>query len=362
MKAHYDQTTCVSWSSDSRLLAIGSKDLTVKIFSVQIKDPEIPSLISLSGHTDVISQTFFADFNQKASSLITISRNGQLFLWSASHLSHDSVSTEDNTNANKTLTYSRSRKFYFRDSLKADASHVYITQTDYNSKINLLVTGFTNGTILLHELPDFTLIYSLELNTLGSIDGITISPDTDWIAIGSGVRPLTQGDVDDEKLAQSQLVVWEWRTENFVFKQTGFGAGYTHMTECISFSPDGLFLASGGSDAKVRLWDTSSGFCFATFSEEHNGPITAIEFQQNTSGTVLVSASLDGTIRAFDLKRFRNFRTLGSVSEAKPAQFISLAVDPVGGDFIAAGAQNCFDVFLWSLKTGRLLESLTGKR
>ena len=46
-----------------------------------------------------------------------------------------------------------------------------------------------------------------------------------------------------------------------------------------------------------------------------------------------VSASLDGTVRAFDLMRYRNFRTLTS---PEPAQFISLAVDP-SGEVVCAG-------------------------
>lgn len=67
-----------------------------------------------------------------------------------------------------------------------------------------------------------------------------------------------------------------------------------------------------------------SGFCFVTFSD-HSAPVTAVAFLP--SGSVVVSASLDGTVRAFDLVRYRNFRTMTS---PHPVQFVSLAVDPAG--------------------------------
>lgn len=56
------------------------------------------------------------------------------------------------------------------------------------------------------------------------------------------------------------------------------------------------------------------------------------------------------------LHRYRNFRTFTS---PRPAQFSSLAVDP-SGDLVSAGAQDSFEVFIWSMQTGRLLEVLGG--
>ena len=55
-----------------------------------------------------------------------------------------------------------------------------------------------------------------------------------------------------------------------------------------------------------------------------------------TSGHALLSASLDGTVRAFDLMRYRNFRVLTSPD---PCQFVSLAVDP-SGEVVCAGEKN----------------------
>jgi periodic tryptophan protein 2 len=68
----------------------------------------------------------------------------------------------------------------------------------------------------------------------------------------------------------------------------------------------------------------ASGFCYVTFAE-HAAPVTAVAFLP--SGSAALSASLDGSVRAWDLLRYRQFRTLTTPS---PVQFASLAVDPDG--------------------------------
>lgn len=138
------------------------------------------------------------------------------------------------------------------------------------------------------------------------------------------------------------------------------------------------------------MWNATSGLCFVTFSE-HSSSVSKVTF--TSSGFVIVSASLDGTVRAFDLHRcvgrgwreegrslveegeeqegeggeegaavepvspsrsyrYRNFRTFTS---PRPVQFSSLAVDG-SGELVGAGAQDSFEIFLWSMQTGRLLE------
>jgi WD40 repeat protein len=61
-----------------------------------------------------------------------------------------------------------------------------------------------------------------------------------------------------------------------------------------------------------------------TFSE-HMAPVTAVSFLPASSACV--SASLDGTVRAWDLLRYRNFRTM---TTPDPVQLASLAIDPAG--------------------------------
>lgn len=53
---------------------------------------------------------------------------------------------------------------------------------------------------------------------------------------------------------------------------------------------------------QVKVWNTGTGFCFVTFSE-HNAAITGVLFSQN--GQVVISSSLDGTVRAYDINRYQ---------------------------------------------------------
>ncbi|ELK03567.1 Periodic tryptophan protein 2 like protein [Pteropus alecto] len=53
---------------------------------------------------------------------------------------------------------------------------------------------------------------------------------------------------------------------------------------------------------------------------------------------------------------YRNFRTFTS---PRPTQFSCVAVDS-SGEIVSAGAQDSFEIFIWSMQTGRLLEVLSG--
>lgn len=100
-----------------------------------------------------------------------------------------------------------------------------------------------------------------------------------------------------------------------------------------------LFVCFNNVIFGLQVWTVSPGFCFVTFSE-HTNAVTAVHFMPNCHS--LLSASLDGTVRAWDLFHYRNFRTFTTPS---PRQFVSLASD-VSGEVICAGTLDSYEVII----------------
>ncbi|KAJ8379169.1 hypothetical protein AAFF_G00230810 [Aldrovandia affinis] len=355
----YDETTCIDWTDDSRCFAVGSKDMTAWVFGAE----RWANLVyyCLGAHKDVVVGCFF---EQRSLDLYTVSQDGTLCVWECDTkpdglLRRGPKETEEREEGeesrggeeggpqegevvrgradrsrqdagNKVVRYKRRGKHFFNK----EGDFNSLTAAAFHKKSHLLVTGFASGIFHLHELPEVNLIHSLSISDQ-SIASISINGSGDWIGFGcSGL---------------GQLLVWEWQSESYVFKQQGH---FNNMA-ALSYSPDGQYIATGGDDGKVKVWNTNSGLCFVTFSD-HSSSVTALTF--TSRGFVIVSASLDGTVRAFDLHRYRNFRTFTS---PRPAQFSCLAVDG-SAELVCAGARDSFEVFLWSLQTGRLLEVLAG--
>lgn len=67
-----------------------------------------------------------------------------------------------------------------------------------------------------------------------TISSVAFNKTGDWIALAcSGL---------------GQLLVWEWQSETYVLKQQG----HFNNISCLSYSPDGQFIATGGEDGKVK--------------------------------------------------------------------------------------------------------------
>uniref|UniRef100_A0A3P8SH77 PWP2 small subunit processome component n=1 Tax=Amphiprion percula TaxID=161767 RepID=A0A3P8SH77_AMPPE len=349
----YDETTCIDWTDDSKCFVVGSKDMSTWVFGAE----RWANLIyySLGGHKDVIVGCFF---EKDSLDLYTVSQDGTLCVWESDteldglvlrktrDRPEDEEDEEEGTRTEgdqgevirgKVETpreRERTKNVRYKHFFNKEGDFNNLTAAAFHKPTHILVTGFSSGIFHLHELPEFNLIHSLSISDQ-RITSVAINCSGDWIGFGCS--------------RMGQLLVWEWQSESYVFKQQGH---FNNMAS-LTYSPDGQYIVTGGDDGKVKVWNTNSGLCFVTFTE-HTSSVTSVTF--TSSGFVIVSASLDGTVRAFDLHRYRNFRTFTS---PRPAQFSSLAVD-VSGELVSAGAQDSFEIFLWSMQTGRLLEVLGG--
>ncbi|KAK5161751.1 U3 snoRNP protein [Recurvomyces mirabilis] len=317
--SHYDSVQSIEWSSDSRFFLSASKDLTARIWSLDPEEGFTPT--TLAGHRTAVYAAWFSNDQE---TIWTISKDGALFRWQ--YLPPPDVDLEMVTEDDERWRISE-RHYFFQDQAN-------LTTAAFHAPSNLLVTGFSNGLFMLHELPSFSEIHKLSISA-SKIDTVSINKSGEWLAFGSS--------------ALGQLLVWEWQSESYILKQQG----HFDSLNALTYSPSGDRVITCADDGKIKVWDTASGFCIVTFTE-HTSGVTACEFARR--GNVLFTASLDGSVRAFDLIRYRCFRTF---TAPKRLSFSSIAVDPAG-DVVAAGSLDDFDIHIWSVQTGQLLDQLSG--
>ncbi|RPA76851.1 WD40 repeat-like protein [Ascobolus immersus RN42] len=324
---HYDNITHITWSGDGRFFLAASKDMTAKVFSLDPVEGFVPT--SMAGHKDSVIGAYFSKDQE---TIYTVSKDGALFAWRYKKLRRKDAMDEDSDSEDDSdmaaMRWQVDEKHYFNQ------HSARVKCATFHPDSNLLIVGFSNGVFGLYELPDFNMIHTLSISQ-NAIDFVTINKTGEWLAFGAS------------KLGQ--LLVWEWQSESYILKQQG----HFDAMNCLAYSPDGQRLVTGADDGKIKVWDTQSGFCVVTFTE-HTSGVTAAEFAKK--GNVLFTASLDGSIRAWDLVRYRNFRTF---TAPERLQFTSLAVDP-SGEVVCAGSMDSFDIHLWSVQTGQLLDSLAG--
>lgn len=360
--------TRLDWSSDSTVLMAASRDCTARIWTVHTTRDYQP--VTLSGHKTMIVGAFFGyDEDNRINSCYTISEDGALVSWKASFEKEDpfedidlppadgfEVQVDDAVDFFKGGSGGGQSKFSSgsnTDDHKSQAHHLVRCKWDYESRhyfnqegakviactysrqSQLLAIGFSSGIFGLYEMPSVSNIHTLSVGSNQLINSCTLNNTGEWLALGC---PTSQ-----------QLLVWEWRSETYILKQRGHAYGMRTM----AYSPDGVVVCTGGEDGKLKLWNASSGFCYVTMEQSHQAPVTSVCF---ANSSVVLSASLDGTVRAHDLHRYRTFKTFTTPT---PVQFLSLAVDP-SGEIVAAGSMDPFHIYAWNLQTGKLLDILTG--
>lgn len=68
---------------------------------------------------------------------------------------------------------------------------------------------------------------------------------------------------------------------------------------CVSFSPDGKYLAAAGEEANVRVFDLATSMQLVEL-KDHTSTINSITW--NARSTKLLSGCADGTVRIFSIE------------------------------------------------------------
>jgi uncharacterized protein with WD repeat len=119
--------------------------------------------------------------------------------------------------------------------------------------------------------------------------------------------------------------------------------GHSRSVNAVTFSPDGTLLASASDDGTVRLWDPATGVSLQTL-ERHSCWVDAVAFSPDSK--LLASASGDGTVRLWDMATGALLQTLETNDKVQELAFSSdghyldtdqgqLSIGPLGRSVIS---------------------------
>ncbi|MCA2938017.1 MAG: serine/threonine protein kinase [Microcystis sp. M113S1] len=278
LTGHSDSVLSAAYSSDSRYLASGSGDNTIKIWEVA-KGKE---LRTLTGHSSgVYSVVYSPDGRYLASG----SGDNTIKIWE--------VAKEKEL---RTLTGHSSRSL----------SVVYSPDSRY------LASGSIDNTIKIWEVAT-----GKELRTLtGHFSGVysvVYSPDGRYLASAS---------------ADNTIKIWEVATG----KELRTLTGHSDSVWSVAYSPDGRYLASGNYDNTIKIWEVATGKELRTLTG-HSNSVPSVAYSPD--GRYLASGSWDDTIKIWEVATGRELRTLTGHSSG----FWSVVYSP-DGRYLASGSED----------------------
>jgi WD40 repeat protein len=300
MRGHTGPVTCVAFSSDGTIIASSSVDCTIRIWDVGTGDERL----MMTGHTDEVNSLAFAPNGQ---TIVSVSHDYTLRVWDVLKGTELRVMECDND-------------VLFCVAFSPDGATI--------------ASGSLNGTLELWSATNGTQQHAME-GREHAVRSLAFSPDSRSLVSCDG-KYVTR--------------IWDVTTG---IEQRSLPDGVT----AVAYSPDGKSIAMGSTQAgswigMIRIWDANSSVAAPHIVEGHQAYITCVTF--SSDGLLVASGSHDQTVRIWDAVT----GTERHVMEVEDTVW-SIAFSP-NNDTVACGHADGI-VQVWDVASGQKRPSMMGR-
>ncbi len=246
-----------------------------------------------------------------------------------------------------------------------------------------IIAGDSRGAITIWERDSNKRLLFINAHKQGATFGV-MSPDNQFLATASSESSIIKlwdiknntsifkfighhGDItglayspDGKFIASSSMdgTIKLWNLSNKSLEQSFIGSGKTIGFLSLAFSPNGRFLAGGthqGSADKhvIEIWDTQDLKHIRTLNK-HDAAVTSVRFSAN--GQQLVSGSMDGTIKVWDVATGLSSHSFTNKETPTPIHSVDFTKD--GKSILSVTQEGATD--LWNLEKNTKSYTLLG--
>ena len=261
LQGHSDDLECMAISGNGKLIASGSWDGIVNLFST---DSNYTPLATFSDHFSAVNSIAFTN---NGKTLVTAGNDGKIFTYVIDSFG---IITKD----------------------KSSSLHrMSINAVGIDPGGKFVYTGSNDGTMIQYELAKNK---ERKINNTNPISSIAIGSDRKTIYCSDNTSTIKKYDMLN---ANIPVVNYE---------------GHTDQVNCIVLSKDNKFLVSASSDKTIKIWNTQTSKLEKTLIG-HDWKVITLAISAN--GKYIVSGSNDGTNKLWDIetgKELRSFDDIGT--------------------------------------------------
>ncbi|KAI5122866.1 hypothetical protein M0805_003159 [Coniferiporia weirii] len=164
-------------------------------------------------------------------------------------------------------------------------------------------------------------------NANSNVNCVTYSPDGRYIASGLG---------------DGTLRIWDAQTGSHVGEPL---TGHSKGVWSVAYSPDGRHIVSGSDDDTLRIWDSQTGGPVGEPLTGHSKVVKSVAYSPD--GRHIVSGSWDGTLRIWDAQ---TGYPVGEPLTGHSSWVNSVAYSPDGKHIVSGSSDNTLRI--WDPQTG----------